>query len=51
MIFDNGKYRPMRDEDTAGSWGAAILLALIVMLPIWITWTIIKGIFNLIFSK
>ena len=45
MIMENGKYRKMVKEDTAGSWALALLLAAITIAPIWLLWKIIEAIF------
>ena len=40
--FKDGKYQ---EVDTSGSWLLAILLATLVVLPIWLLWKIIQVIF------
>ena len=45
MMFENGKYREITEKDTAGSWALALLMAIIVVAPIWLLWKIIEAIF------
>tara|TARA_Y100000996_G_scaffold381598_1_gene336196 strand:+ start:377 stop:574 length:198 start_codon:yes stop_codon:yes gene_type:complete len=45
--YENGK---LQKVDTAGSWVLSLLLAAILLIPVWFVWQIIKYFFNLIFG-
>ena len=49
-MFENGEHRQVTSSDNSGDWLLTILLTGIFMIPVWLAWQVIKGIFVLLLS-